>query len=89
MTDLAESALALLQGMIDQQRDKLAKLARAIDPKLTAEDLLQPHDRPELFGDPLFNYEDGILAGLISAQTALRAARRQSSPPPEAAAPGG
>ena len=88
MTEFADRAVALLQGMIDQQRDKLAKLARAIDPKLTAEDLLQPHDRLELFRDPLFNYEDGILAGLIGAQTALRAARREASPPPATAAPG-
>jgi hypothetical protein len=72
------SSLALLQQMIDQQRDKLCALARSINPRLTAEDLLQPHDRPELARDPIFNYEDGILAGLISAQTALRAALRGS-----------
>jgi len=79
MPDFETKSLDLLQQMIDQQRDKLAALARSINPKLTGEDLLQPHDRPELAADPIFNYEDGILAGLISAQTALRAALRDPS----------
>jgi hypothetical protein len=80
MTDFGTRSVALLQQMIDQQGAKVAALARAINPKLTSEDLLQPHDRRELAGDPIFNYEDGLLAGLISAQTALRAALRDLEP---------
>jgi len=40
---------------------------------------LNPFDFPELKAHPTFDYEDGILAGLISAQIALRAELRQLS----------
>jgi hypothetical protein len=41
-------------------------------PNATPEDIRNPQDFSELLNDPLFNYEDGLLAGLLSAQAALR-----------------
>ena len=57
---------------IAQQRAKVLALARRINPRLTDDDILSPMDFPELANDPQFNYEDGILAGLISAQAVVR-----------------
>ena len=61
-----------LQEMIKFQREKLLKLAREILPDLTPEDLRNPQDFPELMKDPLFNYEDGLLAGYLAVQIAMR-----------------
>ena len=61
-----------LQEMIKFQREKLLKLAREILPDLTPEDLRNPKDFPELIKDPLFNYEDGLLAGYLAVQIAMR-----------------
>ena len=61
-----------LQEMIEFQREKLLKLARQILPDLTPEDLRNPQDFPELIKDPLFNYEDGLLAGYLAVQIAMR-----------------
>ena len=63
----------VLAELIAQQESKLRAYAARIDPKLTPDDLLQPHDFPSLARDPGFNYEDGVLAGLRSAAIALRA----------------
>ncbi len=62
----------LLEELIAQQRKKLLALANRINPRLTADDIAQPHDWPELASDAQFQYEDGILAGLLAAQVALR-----------------
>ncbi len=67
-----ESARVLAE-LIAQQATKLQRCAARINPRLTADDLLQPHDFPELARDPVFNYEDGVLTGLRSAAAALRA----------------
>ena len=61
-----------LQEMIEFQREKLLKLSREILPDLTSEDLRNPQDFPELIKDPSFNYEDGLLAGYLAAQIAMR-----------------
>jgi len=58
--------------MIEFQREKLLKLAREILPDVTPEDLRNPQDFPELIKDPLFNYEDGLLAGYLAVQIAMR-----------------
>jgi hypothetical protein len=68
----------LLLQMIDQQQGKLLQLARQILPHLTPEDLRNPQDFAPLVRDPVFNYEDGVLAGLRSAHMALRAELRSS-----------
>jgi hypothetical protein len=74
---LIAAAHSLLERMIEQQRAKVLKLAREALPHLSAEDVLNPFDFPELKAHPTFDYEDGILAGLISAQIALRAELRR------------
>jgi hypothetical protein len=63
----------LFDEMVAQQRDRLVALARSIDPTLSADDLLSPYDYPAVARDPRFSFEDGLLAGLMSARTALRA----------------
>jgi hypothetical protein len=73
MNNLIHEAEALLSGMIDQQRDKVTDRARGVMPGCTFEDVLNPDGVEPLRADPVFNYEDGILAGLIAAQVALRA----------------
>lgn len=53
------------------QADKVIALARRLRPGLTAEDIRNPHDFPEL-GDPDWHYADGQLAGLQSVTMLLR-----------------
>jgi hypothetical protein len=71
----------LFDGMIDQQRAKVLKLAREALPYLSPEDVMNPDDYPELKAHPTFDYEDGILAGLIAAQIAFRAEIRARALP--------
>jgi len=66
-------ALALLDIMVTQQEAKLLALARNLIPDLCPEDLRNPHDYPMLRASDIFNYEDGILAGLLSARMAIAA----------------
>jgi hypothetical protein len=73
-SDLRALVVATLVELVAQQEAKVLACAAAIDPRLTPDDLLQPHDFPQVAGDARFNYEDGILAGLRSAEAALRAA---------------
>lgn len=67
----------LLEGMIAAQRERLAELARRIEPSLAPDDLLQPHDHPALAASPDFNFEDGVLAGYLAIRAALRAIRQR------------
>lgn len=62
-----------LTAMVEKQKKELLHLGRRIIPTLTPEDMLQPNDYPVLENHPDFRYEEGILAGLQTAQTALRA----------------
>jgi len=62
-----------LEELVSMQKKTLLALGRRIVPALTPEDVLQPNDYPELESHPEFRYEEGILAGLQSAQVALRA----------------
>lgn len=62
-----------LSKMVAAQRAKVLRTARELNPRVTPEDILNPHDFPELMADSTFNFEDGHLAGLISAQISLRA----------------
>ena len=61
-----------LHDLIELQRKKVSDLAQELGVHLTSEDILNPHDFPQLLKSPRFNFEDGILAGLLSAQMALR-----------------
>lgn len=65
----------LLDEMIEAQRRRLLELAERILPGITGDDLFQPHDHPGLAVNPEFNFEDGILAGYLAVQAALRASR--------------
>jgi len=58
--------------MVELQQTKVLKVARDIIPDATPEDIRNPQDFPQLSIDSLFNYEDGILTGYLSIQTALR-----------------
>jgi hypothetical protein len=75
-----EVSEALFNQMIEQQRAKVMRLAREAVPYISAEDVMNPNDFPELKAHPTFDYEDGILAGLISAQVAMRAELRGRLP---------
>jgi len=63
---------ALLERIIGQQRDKVMAVALDILPHLQPEEVQDPQDYPEVAADTIFNYEDGLLAGLLSARAALR-----------------
>lgn len=54
------------------QTKKVVDLARRLKPGLTNEDIRNPHDFPEL-DDPDWHYADGILTGIQSVTSALRA----------------
>ena len=64
---------SLFEELVDQQQAKVLATARNLKPGLTAEDVLNPHDYPELMANPIFNYEEGLAAGLMAAQFAVRA----------------
>lgn len=64
----------LFNELIDQQQCKVLNLARERIKHLTGDDINNPQDYSILREDPVFNYEDGILTGLLTAQMAVRAA---------------
>ena len=64
-----DDALAAMEKL---QADKVIALARRLKPGLTAEDIRNPHDFPEL-DDSDWHYEDGMLTGIQGVRTALRA----------------
>lgn len=61
-----------IRALEEIQSRKVIELARRLLPNLTAEDIRNPHDFPEL-NDPDWQYEDGALAGIQSVRMALRA----------------
>ena len=77
MAAVTRDTLALIDRvmleMIAQQESKVLKMARAIHPGLTPEDIRNPNDIPDLMASGEWNFEDGILAGLKSAHVAIRA----------------
>ncbi len=64
---------ALFNELIEQQEERLFKMAEKIIPNITRDDILQPNDFPELENHPYFRYEEGILEGLRTARMALHA----------------
>jgi hypothetical protein len=72
---------ALVADIESLQRGKVLELARRLRPGLTAEDIANPHDFPEL-GDADWQYEDGLLAGVQTVLAAVRARRRESEEAP-------
>ena len=83
--DIYKALDELFEGMISGQRKKVLRLAREAVPNIGPEDVLNPHDFPELKAHPTFEFEVGILSGLVAAQIAVRAemkSRFLPSPPP-------
>lgn len=76
---MPEELEALFEEMIRHQRAKVLAVARTLNPHFTSDDVLSPDDFPELRSDPRFAWEDGLLAGLLSAQMAVRASYRDRS----------
>ena len=72
MPENRKSAEQLNQELIQHQQSKVLKVAREIVPDLTPEDIRNPQDFPELVADTMFNYEDGILTGYLTFQTAYQ-----------------
>jgi hypothetical protein len=72
---MSEAIEDLLEELITGQRARLLGIARRIDPEITSDDLLQPHDHAGLAGHPDYQFEDGILAGYLAVRAALRAKR--------------
>jgi len=66
-------ALAVLDELTEYQRKKVKALANRIHPGLTDEDIRNIHDFPKVYNDPLFQFEDGQLAGYVAAKIALKA----------------
>lgn len=73
--ELFRRIFELLSAMEEAQRAKVLDLARRIVPTLTAEDIRNPHDFPDL-DDPDWHFEDGQLAGIESVRFALRGLAR-------------
>jgi hypothetical protein len=73
----AEQLTAEIEGL---QKHKVFELARRLRPGLTWEDIRNPHDFPEL-GDPDWQFEDGVLAGIQTVLSAIRARLRESGAP--------
>jgi hypothetical protein len=65
-----------LQAIEELQTSKVLDLARRLKPGLTLEDVQNPHDFPEL-DDADWHYADGILTGMKSVTSAMRALRRR------------
>lgn len=80
MPENRHSTEVLLQELIEHQQTKVLKVAREIVPDATPEDIRNPQDFPDLVADTLFNYEDGILTGYLTLQTALRKRSRTENP---------
>jgi len=80
MLENRHSTEVLLQELIEHQQTKVLKVAREIVPDATPEDIRNPQDFPDLVADTLFNYEDGILTGYLTLQTALRKQTRTDNP---------
>jgi hypothetical protein len=70
---LATEIERLFEELIAHQRGRVLGRAQRLVPRITADDVLSPVDVPELAADVEWNYEDGLLAGYLAAQMAVRA----------------
>jgi hypothetical protein len=68
---------AVFTELIEHQKKRVFEHARRLNPRITEDDVQQPQDFPELYGNPEWQYEDGILAGYLAAQMAVRARLRR------------
>lgn len=65
-------ALEVLEELLRYQKKKVVELAQRIHPGLTEEDVRNIHDFPDVYQDPIFQFEDGQLAGFVAAQIAMK-----------------
>jgi hypothetical protein len=72
--DAWEDIEALLVTMEEHQIAKVFGLARRLLPGITHEDMRNPHDFPQL-DDKDWHYEDGVLTGIQTVLSAVRARR--------------
>jgi hypothetical protein len=73
--ELLRRILALIETMEESQKTKVIDLARRLKPGLTAEDIRNPHDFPDL-DDPDWHFVDGQLTGIQSVGFAIRSLSR-------------
>ena len=73
---LLRRILELIETMEETQKTKVIDLARRLLPGLTAEDIRNPHDFPDL-DDPDWHFEDGQLTGIQSGRFAIRSLARE------------
>ena len=76
---LLDRILALIETMEESQKAKVIDLARRLKPGLTAEDIRNPHDFPDL-DDPDWHFVDGQLTGIQSVGFAIRSLSRDLLP---------
>ncbi|HEY4016169.1 MAG TPA: NUDIX hydrolase [Polyangiaceae bacterium] len=74
----ARSMEQLVVALEELQRQRVLELARRLRPGVTFEDMRNPHDFPEL-GDPDWQYEDGVLAGIQTVLAAVRARANEAA----------
>ena len=82
--DILRRVFQTLDEMETLQAQKVLDLARRLKPELTAEDVRNPHDFPDL-DDPDWHFEDGQLAGIQAARFALKRLARDLVPDGEEA----
>lgn len=68
----------VFEELVEGQKKKILKFARQLIPDITPDDLLQPNDFPELEQHPIFRYEEGVLEGLLTAQMAFLAWKKEN-----------
>ena len=73
--ELLRRILSLIDTMEEDQKTKVIDLARRLKPGLTAEDIRNPHDFPDL-DDPDWHFVDGQLTGIQSVGFAIRSLSR-------------
>jgi hypothetical protein len=79
--DESRTSEELLDELVSYQEDRVRALGKRIVPHLTYDELYAPDDVPALAADRDYMHENGILAGLMMARTALRALRKRHSEP--------
>lgn len=65
--------MEIFDELVGQQKKRVLKAALEIVPGLTADDVMQPNDFPQLEGHPGFRYEEGVLEGILTARMAYLA----------------
>lgn len=71
---------AVLVELVEFHKAELLKSGRRIVPHLTPDDVMQPNDFSELEYNPYFRYDEGVLAGVQAARTALSVLKKSCLP---------